>query len=604
MLPRLVFVLGFAAAVLVDAEPSWAQAAERWPDWLGSPPSDMVSKRFEPPGFPRGAGDYFSIVKILASLAVFWLGLAAADWVNRDGVMLKQNYRLWNALVALSLIVAFVLLWIIPWFALSYTLLVLAATVPTAVYVFQRNKSLNDADKVFTLDHLKHLVSSRLKGVGIKTPELRAKEKLSPVSLVPRGAPTPQDEQVRLIAARQSPGFNAAAHLLHRAMNRRASSLMIDYSAEAAGVRYLIDGVWVDAETQPRQMADPILASLKSLSGLKPEERRNRQQGTFLAVNESIKLKMPTKLTSQGTKNGERVIIQFDDPNLRKRRLPDVGIRQKLQDDLLELFRQPKGLIVLAAPPGGGLTSLTTVCLAAIDRFTRTVMAVEDIRNKDVEVENVPITTYDSLEQETPLTKLPGVIRQFPDVLVVPDVTDSDTLKLLCEEAREERMVITTVRAKEASEALLRPLLTKVSPKSYALAVTAVVAHRLVRKLCESCREAYPPPPQILQRLGISPDKVPAFYRPPTQPRQEVCPECNGIGYKGQTGIIELLPVNDAVRQQIVKEPKVDAVRAVARKAGLKVFEDEGLLLVVKGVTSVQELARVLKEPPPAAAAG
>jgi type II secretory ATPase GspE/PulE/Tfp pilus assembly ATPase PilB-like protein len=231
-------------------------------------------------------------------------------------------------------------------------------------------------------------------------------------------------------------------------------------------------------------------------------------------------------------------------------------------------------------------------------------MAVEDMRNKDVEVENVPITTYDSLEQETPLTKLPGVIRQFPDVLVVPDVTDADSLKLLCEEARDEqRLVIITVRAKEASEALLRPLLTKISPKTYAGAVTGVVAHRLVRKLCETCREAYPPPPQILQRLGISADKVSAFYRPPTQPRQEVCPDCGGIGYKGQIGLIELLTVNDAVRQQIVKDPKVDAVRNVARKAGLKVFEDEGLLLVVKGVTSVQELARVLKEPAPTAGA-
>jgi type II secretory ATPase GspE/PulE/Tfp pilus assembly ATPase PilB-like protein len=169
----------------------------------------------------------------------------------------------------------------------------------------------------------------------------------------------------------------------------------------------------------------------------------------------------------------------------------------------------------------------------------------------------------------------------------------------LCEEATtEDRLVITMVRARDSIDGLTRLLASKVPVKRYAAAVKGVVAQRLVRKLCDQCKEAYPPPPQILQRLGVPADKVPAFYRPPTQARQEPCKACGGMGYIGQVALFELLIVNDAVRRQLLTDPNPDAVRPVARKAGLKTFEDEGLLLVVKGVTSLQELARVLKEAP------
>jgi type II secretory ATPase GspE/PulE/Tfp pilus assembly ATPase PilB-like protein len=279
--------------------------------------------------------------------------------------------------------------------------------------------------------------------------------------------------------------------------------------------------------------------------------------------------------------------------------LPDLGLRQKAQEDLVALLAEKKGVIVLAAPPGGGMTTLTTACLSAIDRYTRSVMALEEQSSKDIQVENIPVTTYDALEQETPMTKLPGLIRQFPDVLVVPELNDDKTAALLFEEATtEDRLVITMARARDSVEALARPLATKVPAKRYAAAIKGVIAQRLVRKLCDQCKEAYPPPPQILQRLGVPPDKVQAFYRPPTQPRQEPCTACGGLGYVGQVALFELLVVNDTVRKQLLTDPNPDAMRPVARKAGLKTFEDEGLLLVVKGVTSLQELARVLKEAP------
>jgi type II secretory ATPase GspE/PulE/Tfp pilus assembly ATPase PilB-like protein len=591
-MPRLLLFAASWLVVVLGA--SSARAETTWPEWIGP---------FDPPQFPRGPGFYFSIVKIVLSYAVLFAWVKSTDWVNCDAVRLKLPYRRWNAICFFPFAAAFLLLWIIPWFSLSFPLLLLTYGGTFGWYVWSRNKGRHEADKVFTKDHLKHLFANQLKLVGVKVPEMKQKAAAVPVTLSPRGAANQSDEQMRAIAARQSPGAPAAKALVFKALQSRASGIMVDFSQEAAVVKLLIDSVWLDAETQPRQLADPMLASFKLLCGLKPDERRARQAGTFLAVEDATRTKHPAKLTSQGTKTGERVLIQFEDAQTRKRRLPDLALRQKLQDELQALMNLPKGLILIAAPAGGGLTSLTTVCLAAVDRFTRSALAVEDIRSKDLEVENIPITPYDSLEQETPMAKLPQVLRQFPDVLVVPEYVDAETLGLLCDEAREERLVITTLRAREAAEAFLRPLQTKVSPKKYALAVSGVIVQRLIRKLCEKCREAYPPPPQILQRLGIPPEKVQAFYRPPTQPRQEVCPECNGLGYRGLTALVEVLTLTDALRQQFLAQPTIEGVRTAARKAGMKTMEDEGLLLVVKGVTSVPELARVLKEGAPAPAA-
>jgi type II secretory ATPase GspE/PulE/Tfp pilus assembly ATPase PilB-like protein len=140
----------------------------------------------------------------------------------------------------------------------------------------------------------------------------------------------------------------------------------------------------------------------------------------------------------------------------------------------------------------------------------------------------------------------------------------------------------------------------KIPAKSFAPAVTAVLHQRLIRKLCEKCKEAYAPPADLLKRLGIPAGRVQAFYRPPSpqqgQQAPPPCDDCLNVGYKGRTAIFELMLVDDGVRQAVVNTPKVDAIRTAARKAGMRTLQEEGIVLVVKGTTSLAELQRVLKE--------
>ena len=281
--------------------------------------------------------------------------------------------------------------------------------------------------------------------------------------------------------------------------------------------------------------------------------------------------------------------------------LADLGMREKMQEQLMELLRRPKGFLLFSALPAGGLRTTIDVALRGQDRFLREFAAVEEENSRGREVENVTVTTYTAADGQSPAAVLSKVFRTEPNVVLVRDLPDADTVAQICGEvAQADRLVLGSIRAKDCAEALLRVLMLKAPPKEVAASVTAVLCQRLVRKLCERCKQAYAPTDQVLQQLGIPPGRVRAFYRP-YQPKtgddkRDRCRECGGVGYKGQTAIFELLVLDPTVGRVLTTTPKLDLLRQAARKAGMKSLQEEGILLVARGVTSLQELMRVMKQ--------
>ena len=212
------------------------------------------------------------------------------------------------------------------------------------------------------------------------------------------------------------------------------------------------------------------------------------------------------------------------------------------------------------------------------------------------EIENVALHTYDSKKDEMPSTLLPSLVRTYPNVYIVRELSDREAAKILLREVEDNRLLITTVAALEAPEALLRILQKKVPHKDFANLVTAVLCTRLIRKLCEACKVGYEPTPDLLKKLGIPAGKVQQLYRVPKPDElDKPCPNCSNVGYVGRTGLYELLIVNDKVREVLIKQPKIDLLRKAARLAGMRTFQEEAILLVAKGVTSIQEAQRVLQ---------
>jgi type II secretory ATPase GspE/PulE/Tfp pilus assembly ATPase PilB-like protein len=578
-------VLAVGAGVLLAADGPWP-AFE---------PAPAPGKDF------RGPGHYLSWIRILACWLVFLTWVKTTDWVSIDCQEIKKlNYLRWNPIVFGTFLAALVLLWLIPYFWLGFFLLLAAYIAPLTTYIVYRNSQVNNDQRVLTPEHLRYWLGTRLSTLGVK---IIAPEKLDPhetgppVKLFARGGPDERTDAARLLQARQSPGLRTAREIIAEGLAGRASAIMLDYAQQSVAVRTMVDGVWIPREAQQREAADPALDSLKMLCGLNPQDRKSRQEGTF--ASEYGGVRYATTLASQGAATGERVVIQFEDKKVRFKTLDELGMRTKVQEQLKELLAAPQGLLLFSAMPAAGLRSTMDVTLHACDRFTREFVAVEEETNRYPAVENIPVTTYKAADGQSPADVLVKLFRTEPNVVVVRDLVNAQTVSLLCRETAENRLMIGTMRAKDSAEAMLRVLALGVPPAEFAKAVVAVVNQRLVRKLCDSCKEAYAPAPQILQQLGIPEGRIQAFYRPP-QPNpeepKEPCKVCGAIGYLGRTAIFELLPVGDTVRRALAAGAKLDLLRQAARKDGMKSLQEEGILLVAKGVTSLPELMRVLKQ--------
>lgn len=576
-------LLGAGLLLALFPEGALAQT-QRWPD----APVDIST-------FPRGPGFYLSWIKLGAMWLVFALWVLTSDWVNFDSQRYRMGYSLWNSVNVFPFAAALLIAFLIPYFAAGLPLMILAWLVPLLVYVSYRNARVEAHQKVLTAEHLRFVAAERLRPLGIKIQAERQRADLAgaPIQLIAQGGATPADDNAHYFTARNSPGFQPAKDLVWDMINRRADQVMLDFAPQGVSIRLEIDGVWHNGEARDRESGDAMLAVLKTLASLNPAERRARQRGKFGVQRE--KQKMTCMLVSQGTPTGERVLAHIEGGSATFDKLPDLGMREKLVEQVQEMLRQESGIVVLSAPPRGGLTALIDASLGSTDRYTRSFMAVEDVRRPEKAIENIPVTTYDSKAGETPASVLLKVARQYPDVIVVRDLVNAETVDFLCGQVEDNRLIVTSIRAKESVEALLRILMLKVPPARFAPAVLGVVNQRLIRKLCETCREPYAPTPQVLQQLRIPAGKVEAFYRPPQAP-EKVCPDCNGVGYVGRTGIFEVLPMNDHLRGVLAKTPKFDVLRQEARKQGVRGLQEEGILLVAKGVTSLQELMRVLKE--------
>jgi type II secretory ATPase GspE/PulE/Tfp pilus assembly ATPase PilB-like protein len=588
MLRPLLMVAGAAALVLLDTAVAWAAEGEggasAWPAL----------------NFSRGTGAYLSSWKILGCWVMFLLWVRTTDWVNQDAQQLKMKYAMWNPIVFFSFLLALVLFWLLPSFVAGIVLMFIAWAVPLGLYIRQRNQVAGTYEKVLTLSHIKQWLGKRLSVIGIKLEgaDIDPRDMGPDIKLAPMGGADEATNKVNLLTARQSSGWMPTRELLDDALRQRATHVMLDYTAEATNIRYQIDGAWLDRAPVERAVGDPMLEVLKGLAALNVKDRRKRQAG--MLGMEAEKRKYTCNLTSQGTQTGERALLQFVSKKAEFSSLEELGMRPKMVEQLDALLDQ-NGVFVFSSMPSGGLTTTMDLVISHADRFVRSFVTVADEATQDREIENVPVTTYSGAAGETPSTVLPRLIRTYPDVIIVRDVPDLETLTTLCEQVEQSRMVMISVRAREAVEALLRVLTLKIPPADFAGVVSGVLNVRLIRKLCETCKEAYPPPPQVLKQLGLPAGRIENLYRPPSGPidpkhPEVVCETCNGIGYFGRTAIFELLTIDDDLRQVLATTPKLDVLRAAARKAKHRTLQDEGVLLVAKGITSIQELARVLKQ--------
>jgi len=284
-----------------------------------------------------------------------------------------------------------------------------------------------------------------------------------------------------------------------------------------------------------------------------------------------------------------------------------LGMRDKTREGLQGIIGPGQhGLVVLAALPGDGLSSTWHSTLHGTDRLMRDFISIEEVKKREPDVENVDVSKFDASKGETQEGVIPKLILKQPEVICVPECNSSEAMTLLTKwiEA-ENRLAVVSVRAKDASDTIIRLLSMKIPPESLSNTLRGVLYTRLVRRLCEQCRQSVQPTAELLQRLGIPAGRVQVLYqeKQPLQPGEtrkrgepEICPACNGLGYKGRIGIFELLVVDDKIKQALLKAPNLETIKKLARAGGNRTLQEEGILLVAQGITSISELQRALKQ--------
>ncbi len=418
-----------------------------------------------------------------------------------------------------------------------------------------------------------------------------------------------QLQQGILIACRAIEQYPVTVMLIAQAISARADQLLLDCTAQGVSVRFRVDGMWETMPPMDRPTGDGVVVILKRLCNLNPTDRRSRQTAK-LAVG--LMGDWIFEFVSQGVPTGERILIRVEPKKAILKTLSDLGMRDKMQEQLKSLLNGDDALVMLSGPAGHGLPTTWRVAMDAADKYVRDFHSVEDININDPEIINITRHTFNQAAGETPMTVLKSLLLKQPDVMVIPDFVNIETLKVVCDQIiSQHRFAISRIIAGSAVEGLLKLLATyKSEAKTLVKITSGVLNQRLMRRLCDQCRQAFQPSPQLLQKLGIPPGRVAALYQPyvPPPPEQRVdakgnpieipiCPKCNGRGYYGRVAVFELLVLNDAIRKAVLQNPTPDNILQVARQQGFLSIQEEGVLAVATGTTSLQELQRVLAPP-------
>jgi len=400
--------------------------------------------------------------------------------------------------------------------------------------------------------------------------------------------------------------------IVDTALVARADSLIFTLTAAGVQLHYVIDGVTHEAGAIEPQFGSTAMAIIKAHAGMDLNVPRPKQEGKFEILRR--KKKIPCQATCQTTAQAERLTLQFDQGVKPPDKFVDAGMTPKMFAQLKEALGAP-GVVVVSGPPKSGFSTAYNNTIRAIDRYVLNTEAIEDAQRLDEPVENAPVTTFDSGKGESPLTVLPALIRRYPDVICTRHLVNAGTLNLLLEQPDLDRRILAGIAGPAtAPEALLALLALKgpddekVSREKVAKHVRAVLNVRVFRKLCEGCKAFAPAAPQILQQLGIAQGKVTGFYQqgpppaPPLNPNLKpedqpqppaMCPACSGIGYRGLTAVYELLVVNDAVREALLKAKDPATFVALCQKAGHVGIRERAIVAACRGITDFRELDRI-----------
>jgi type IV pilus assembly protein PilB len=379
--------------------------------------------------------------------------------------------------------------------------------------------------------------------------------------------------------------------IIMQAATDGASDIHFEPQEDALVVRTRIDGVLGEVQRIPRRMANGVTTRLKVISKLDIAERRRPQDGRISLNAASVGRMLDIRVAVLPTVEGEQVVMRLIDKSRKTPTLEALGLSESMRDRLAEIIAKPTGALLVTGPTGSGKSTTLYAALAQINRPEIKAITVEDpVEYRLTGINQVQINTKAGL---TFASALRSILRSDPDVVMVGEIRDGETAKIAIEAALTGHFVLSTLHTNDAPGALTRLNEMGVEPFLTGSAVSAVLAQRLARKLCANCCEMYVPSYEDMVAARISPDVAASkegmvFYR------KVGCPRCGRSGYKGRIGVFQLLVMNDELEALAASNASRDEIHRSAAAGGMRTLWDDGLAKVAAGLTSLEELARVV----------
>jgi type IV pilus assembly protein PilB len=368
------------------------------------------------------------------------------------------------------------------------------------------------------------------------------------------------------------------------AIKDKASDVHFEPFEDEYKMRYRVDGILYELVPPPRHLAPAISSRIKVMSNLDIAERRLPQDGRIeLAIGGN---QVDIRVSTLPTLFGESVVLRILDRTVVNLDLNKIG----MPEDTLVLWRtvimKPNGIILVTGPTSSGKTTTLYATLNELNSIEDKIITTEEPVEYDIDgLIQVPINGEIGV---TFAACLRAILRQDPDKILVGETRDLETAEISIQASLTGHIVFTTLHTNDAPSAITR--LRDMGLPTFLITATveAVLAQRLVRKICNFCRTEFTPSPEVAMELGMTPEEaaVKKFYY------GKGCEKCNNTGYKGRMGIYELLVMNEELREMIVSEASLDAFREACRKFGMRTLRESGLMAIHSGQTSIEEIVR------------
>ncbi|MHB1299551.1 MAG: type II secretion system ATPase GspE [Burkholderiales bacterium] len=373
--------------------------------------------------------------------------------------------------------------------------------------------------------------------------------------------------------------------LLTQALRENASDIHIEIFENRSVVRFRMDGVLRDIVAPHRALHAAMVSRIKIMSQLDIAEKRLPQDGR-IALRLAGK-PVDVRVSTLPTGHGERVVLRLLDKESGKLDLARLGMGDVTLSGALELIRQPHGIFLVTGPTGSGKTTTLYAALSRLDSSSMNIMTVEDPIEYDID--GIGQTQVNSRIDMSFAKALRAILRQDPDVIMIGEIRDLETAQIAVQASLTGHLVLATLHTNDAASAVTRLIDMGVEPFLLASSLIGVMAQRLVRKLCPKCKMPVEPGPDEI--AVFAPGRVPDVVY-----AAQGCEHCNSTGYKGRTGIYELLILDEEMRRFIHDASSEQKIRAYAVSRGMRNLHQDGMRWVDAGETSLEELLRVTKD--------